>query len=78
MANFSFVQFPSAMIVVGLMAITSMAQEKSPTPKPDTLGPGDHTRTNTIGDLKRNYRVHIPPQYDSKKPTPVVLGALQK
>lgn len=34
----------------------------------------DHTRTLTVGDLKRNYLVHIPPKYDSKKPTPVVLA----
>jgi polyhydroxybutyrate depolymerase len=27
-----------------------------------------------VGDLKRSYLVHIPPKYDSKKPTPVVLA----
>jgi polyhydroxybutyrate depolymerase len=40
----------------------------------DPLGPGDHTCTITVGDLKRNYLVHIPPKYDSKKPTPVILA----
>ena len=40
----------------------------------DPLGPGDRTRTLTVGDLKRSYLVHIPPKYDSKKPTPVVLA----
>ena len=40
----------------------------------DPLGPGDHTRMLTVGDVKRNYVVHIPPKYDSKKPMPVVLA----
>ena len=40
----------------------------------DPLAPGDHNRTLTVGELKRNYLVHIPPKYDSKKPTPVVLA----
>lgn len=40
----------------------------------DPLGAGDHTRTLTVGDLKRSYLVHIPPWYDPKIPTPVVLA----
>jgi len=40
----------------------------------DPLAPGDDTRTLTVGDLKRSYHVHIPPKYDSKQPTPVVLA----
>lgn len=39
----------------------------------DPLGPGDHSRILTVGDLKRNYLIHIPPKYDSKTPTPVIL-----
>lgn len=39
----------------------------------DPLGPGDHTRSLTVGGLKRTYLVHVPPKYDPKKPTPVVL-----
>lgn len=37
------------------------------------LGPGDHPRTLTADGRERSYLVHIPPQYDPKKPTPVVL-----
>ena len=37
------------------------------------LGPGDHTQTLKHDGLARSYFVHIPPQYDAKKPTPVVL-----
>jgi polyhydroxybutyrate depolymerase len=39
----------------------------------DSLGPGDHTRSLKIGDSNRSYLVHVPPKYDAKKPTPVVL-----
>ena len=38
------------------------------------LGPGDHNRKLSVGDVKRSYLVHIPPKYNSKKPTPVVLA----
>jgi polyhydroxybutyrate depolymerase len=41
--------------------------------EPDSLGPGDHTRSLTVGDLKRTYLVHIPKSYDGSKPYPVVL-----
>jgi polyhydroxybutyrate depolymerase len=40
----------------------------------DTLGPGDHTRTLTVGNLKRTYLVHVPESYDGKRPYPVVLA----
>jgi polyhydroxybutyrate depolymerase len=36
--------------------------------------PSDPTRTLTVGDQKRTYLVHLPPQYDPAKPTPVVLA----
>jgi polyhydroxybutyrate depolymerase len=39
----------------------------------DSVGPGDHTRTLTVGDRKRTYLVHVPKSYDGKKPYPVVL-----
>lgn len=42
--------------------------------QPETLGPGDHTRTLTIGEQKRTYLVHVPKTVDPKKPTPVVLA----
>ncbi|MEI6536843.1 MAG: hypothetical protein WCN98_15965, partial [Verrucomicrobiaceae bacterium] len=40
----------------------------------DPLGPGDHTRTLMMGEQKRTYLVHVPKDYDPKKPTPVVLA----
>ena len=38
------------------------------------LGPGDHTRTLTVGGRKRTYLVHVPKGHDPKKATPVVLA----
>jgi polyhydroxybutyrate depolymerase len=40
----------------------------------DPLGPGDHTRPLKMGEQERSYLVHVPKDYDSKKPTPVVLA----
>lgn len=37
------------------------------------LASGDHSRTIAVDGLERSYLVHIPPQYDASKPTPVVL-----
>ncbi len=34
--------------------------------------PGDHNLSLTIGGVKRDYTVHIPPGYDAKNPLPVV------
>ena len=45
-----------------------------PTSEPETLAPGNHTRTIEMGEAKRSYLVHIPKEYDPKKPTPVVLA----
>ena len=42
--------------------------------QPEAIGPGDHTRTITMGDQKRTYLVHVPKDYDPKKPAPVVLA----
>ncbi|MGE3316815.1 MAG: PHB depolymerase family esterase [Planctomycetaceae bacterium] len=39
----------------------------------DPLGAGDHTRSLTVDGHERSYFIHIPPKYDSSKPTPVVL-----
>lgn len=41
--------------------------------QPEAIGPGEHSRSLQMGDTKRTYLVHVPPNYDPKKPTPVVL-----
>ncbi len=40
----------------------------------EPLGPGDHTRTLQHDGRTRSNIVHVPPRYDSKQPTPVVLA----
>lgn len=42
--------------------------------KPDSLDPGDHSRSLMMGDLKRDYLFHIPKGYNPKNPAPVVLA----
>ena len=37
------------------------------------LTAGEHTRTISVGDLQRRYRVHVPKKYDAANPTPVVV-----
>src|SRR2546422_3260283 len=41
---------------------------------PEPLGPGNHARALRVDKLERSYLVHVPPGYDSKKATPVVLA----
>ncbi len=38
------------------------------------IGPGDHSRTVSVGGLERRYLVHVPARYDSRKPAAVVLA----
>ena len=40
----------------------------------DPIGPGDHFRTIDVDGQQRSYSVHVPPQYDASKPTPVVMA----
>jgi polyhydroxybutyrate depolymerase len=40
----------------------------------EALGPGDHTRKVQVGEVTRSYLMHIPPSYDPKKKTPVVVA----
>lgn len=68
-----------ASLIIGLTTLVSFGQE-SPTTEsppnvaPDALGPGDHTRTVLMGEQRRTYLVHVPKDYDPKKPAPVVLA----
>ncbi len=38
------------------------------------LAPGDHIRSLAIDGQARSYSVHVPPAYDPRRPTPVVLA----
>ena len=63
------------LLLVGMTTLTSFGQE---TPKkeapPAAIGPGGHTRTVMMGKQSRTYIVHVPKDYDPKKPAPVVLA----
>jgi polyhydroxybutyrate depolymerase len=43
------------------------------TTSPGPLPPGNHNRSLQVDGLKRSYLVHVPPKYDPKKSTPIVL-----
>lgn len=58
--------------LVGLLAHSALAQDTLKQSEP--LGPGDHTRTLMMGEQKQTYLVHIPKDYDPKKPASVVLA----
>lgn len=73
------VVFRTIAILLGLMSQLGTAEEASTKPADaklvaESLTVGDHTRHLMIGDRKRTYIVHVPPGYDPKTPTPVVLA----
>ena len=68
-----------SLLIIGLATLISFGQERpttesTPNVKPEALGPGDHTRTLMMGEKERTYQVHVPKDYDPKKPAPVVLA----
>ena len=72
-------QMMLVLLIAGLTTLASSGQETPadevpPTAQPDPLGPGDHTRSLTMGEQKRSYLFHLPQGYDSKNPSPVVLA----
>lgn len=50
-----------------LIALFTLGQQ-------DQVGAGNHKRTLTVDDMKRVHWIHVPPKYDAKKPTPVILA----
>jgi polyhydroxybutyrate depolymerase len=63
--------FPLFMLSGLILGCTVNAQQ--PEGKAKQLAPGDHSLTLQVGDLERSYLLHVPPGYDGKKPTPVVI-----
>ena len=51
--------------LVTLHAAEPPATSSSPVTR---LGAGEHTRTITVGNLQRRYRVHVPKIYDAGHP----------
>ena len=50
------------------------ATRPAATTRPAPLTPGNHRRELTADGRPRSYLVHVPPNYDPAKPTPVVLA----
>jgi len=63
----------SVIALTMLLCRASIGQE-APHTNNELLGPGDHTRKLMAGENERTYLVHVPKDYDPKKPTPVVLA----
>ncbi len=64
------------MLAAGLTFPIAAGADSKPAPEASALRPltpGDHVRKLTVGNFGRNYLVHVPSQYDPKKPTAVVL-----
>lgn len=38
-----------------------------------SVTPGDHLRDLNVGMMSRSYKLHVPPGYDAKQPTPLVM-----
>jgi hypothetical protein len=58
-----------------LSLIYASATSAAPATQPvKPLKPGDHKRVIDHDGWKRSYFVHVPPAYDPKSPTPVVLA----
>ena len=61
-------------LLLAPLATLHAAEPPTMSPSPVTrLGAGEHTRTITVGNLQRRYRVHVPKIYDAGHPTPVIV-----
>ena len=59
---------------VGLSRRNTLTAAENPISSAGKIGPGDHTRSVTVGDLQRRYLIHIPANYDAAKPAPVIIA----
>lgn len=75
----AFVMLVTTVVALLVMSVPTPCQDVPSASRIDEtsaepLTPGDHWRKLTIGKLTRGAAVHVPPNYDSKVPTPVVLA----
>lgn len=64
----SCIRFDVLIVTIGIPVAASMAQRDNP------LSIGDHTRQLVVGERERSYLVHVPRQYDARRPSAVVLA----
>lgn len=67
------IQCVLATLVIVLLSRELIAHEAAPK-RHESLGPGNHARSLSIGEQRRSYHFHVPKLYDHKKPVAVVLA----
>jgi len=61
-------------VVLAICLCTSAVSVAAPVSQPAALTPGDHRRELAHDGRNRSYLVHVPPKYDPREPTAVVLA----
>ncbi len=69
---FSFTALVSLSVLVLSRPFRSHAEKAADSA--GRLSAGDYTRTVSVGDLQRRYRVHVPTSYNPNKPTPAIIA----
>jgi polyhydroxybutyrate depolymerase len=69
---FSFTALVSLSVLVLSRPFRSHAEKAADSA--GRLSAGDYTRTVSVGDLQRRYRVHLPASYNPNNPTPVIIA----
>jgi polyhydroxybutyrate depolymerase len=59
--------------VLGACMAAALLEAQEPTPKNAVLGPGDHRIWLAVGELRRDYLLHVPAGYDGNRSIPLVL-----
>ena len=60
-------------LAVLAFGVATVGRAQEPTPKNARMDPGDHRIWLDVGELRREYLVHVPLAYDGRRPIPVVL-----
>lgn len=63
----------TVLVVAFCLVAALVAPSASAAAAKETMKPGEHNFTIKVGDLDRHYTVHVPPGYDGKTATPVVV-----
>ena len=66
---------PMTLLLIAITIASTRPASAQEIPKPSSpLGPGNHSRRLTVDGRERSYILHVPRNYDPKKPTSVVLA----
>jgi polyhydroxybutyrate depolymerase len=64
---------PFLLAIVVMIGCVSGSPGRADSVQPNTVNSGDHVITIRMGELERQYSVHVPPSYDSKTSVPIVI-----